>query len=100
MLTALLLAVAIADVRPNFATQAVSHDADDPAVWVHPTRPERSLIIGTDKQEGPGGLFVALLHRRSRHTPSPGRFRRYRGLRRRTWGEGGAYGNRLVPTSL
>lgn len=58
MLTALLLAVAIADVRPSFATQPVAHDADDPAVWVHPTRPQLSLIIGTDKQEGNGGLFV------------------------------------------
>jgi 3-phytase len=26
--------------------------ADDPAVWVHPTAAERSLIIGTDKKEG------------------------------------------------
>ncbi|MFQ3669599.1 MAG: phytase [Fimbriimonadaceae bacterium] len=58
MLTALLLAAAIADVRPNFATEAVAHDADDPAVWVHPTRPERSLIVGTDKHQGTGGLFV------------------------------------------
>ncbi len=31
--------------------------ADDPAIWVHPTEPERSLIIGTDKQGG-GGLAV------------------------------------------
>lgn len=26
--------------------------ADDPAIWVHPTQPERSLIIGTNKQRG------------------------------------------------
>jgi 3-phytase len=31
--------------------------ADDPAVWVHPTAPASSLIIGTDKQAG-GGLGV------------------------------------------
>ena len=41
-------------------TEPVPHDgdaADDPAIWVHPTEPERSLIIGTDKQGG-GGLAV------------------------------------------
>lgn len=26
--------------------------ADDPAIWVHPTDPARSLVIGTDKQAG------------------------------------------------
>lgn len=26
--------------------------ADDPAIWVHPSMPERSLIIGTNKQRG------------------------------------------------
>ena len=31
--------------------------ADDPAVWVHPTEPAQSVIIGTDKQAG-GGLGV------------------------------------------
>jgi len=29
--------------------------ADDPALWVHPTDPEQSLLLGTDKQ---GGLHV------------------------------------------
>lgn len=30
-----------------------SHDAaDDPAIWIHPTDPALSLIIGTDKQTG------------------------------------------------
>lgn len=39
-------------------TAAIPHDgdaADDPAVWVHPTDPSRSTIIGTDKD---GGLAV------------------------------------------
>ena len=26
--------------------------ADDPAVWVHPTDPARSLVIGTNKKAG------------------------------------------------
>ena len=30
--------------------------ADDPCVWVHPTNPSRSLIIGTDKDEKSPGL--------------------------------------------
>jgi 3-phytase len=29
--------------------------ADDPAIWVHPTKPEQSLVLGTDKK---GGLNV------------------------------------------
>lgn len=41
-------------------TEPVAHDgdaADDAAIWVDPDDPERSLIIGTDKQEG-GGLAL------------------------------------------
>ncbi|MEK8047773.1 phytase [Ideonella margarita] len=26
--------------------------ADDPAIWVHPTQPARSLVLGTDKKRG------------------------------------------------
>lgn len=54
----LLLQVAVLAVQPAFATSAVPHDADDPAIWVHPTRPSQSLILGTDKEEKVGGLFV------------------------------------------
>jgi 3-phytase len=28
--------------------------ADDPAIWVHPTAPDKSLVLGTDKQRGMG----------------------------------------------
>lgn len=45
-------------VAPAFATAAVAHDPDDPAIWVHPKRPAQSLILGTDKQEKTGGLYV------------------------------------------
>ncbi|HSC88566.1 MAG TPA: phytase [Polyangiaceae bacterium] len=31
--------------------------ADDPAIWVHPTDPTKSLVFGTDKTPS-GGLFV------------------------------------------
>lgn len=33
-------------------TRSVAGDADDPAIWVHPTDPGLSLIIGTDKDNG------------------------------------------------
>jgi 3-phytase len=44
-------------VRPLAVLQTtpVPHDgdaADDPAIWLHPTRPELSLILGTDKRGG------------------------------------------------
>jgi len=45
-------------VRPTLETTPVEHDgdaADDPAIWVDPSDPARSLIIGTDKQ---AGLYV------------------------------------------
>jgi len=42
-------------VAPVVVTQRVKTDADDPAIWLHPTDPSRSLILGTDKG---GALFV------------------------------------------
>lgn len=33
-------------------TTSVPGDADDPAIWVHPTDPALSLVIGTDKDHG------------------------------------------------
>ena len=44
-------------LTPVVVTEQVKHDADDPAIWIHPTDPSRSLIIGTDKKED-GALFV------------------------------------------
>jgi 3-phytase len=42
-------------LRPQAAAETVPvpHDgdaADDPAIWVHPTDPSKSLVIGTDKK--------------------------------------------------
>jgi 3-phytase len=45
-------------VWPVAETDPMPHSgdaADDPAIWVHPSRPELSTIIGTDKK---GGLAV------------------------------------------
>lgn len=44
--------------KPVFATvetqpvRSPDDAADDPAIWVHPTDPARSLVIGTDKKNG------------------------------------------------
>src|SRR3954452_17073822 len=45
-------------VTATVETEPVPHSgdsADDPAIWVHPTNPSQSTIIGTDKH---GGLAV------------------------------------------
>lgn len=69
LLSELNIADALSDVRDLSAsgalqimaqaeTQAVDDDgdaADDSVIWVHPSQPERSLIIGTNKQ---GGLMA------------------------------------------
>lgn len=54
-----LLAVALGSpvLAPSLVTEAVAYDADDPAIWVCKSS-ERSLILGTDKKEKVGGLFV------------------------------------------
>lgn len=45
-------------IAPRVVTQPVPHDADDPAIWINRAEPDRSLIIGTDKHAGDGGLYV------------------------------------------
>lgn len=47
-------------VRPVFVSDPVKYDTDDPAIWINPSDPSKSLIIGTDKggETGDGGLFV------------------------------------------
>lgn len=44
-------------LAPVVITDTTAHDSDDPAIWVHPTDPEKSLILGTDKNED-GAVFV------------------------------------------
>ena len=43
--------------------------ADDPAIWIHPADPARSLVLGTDKK---GGLHAYSLDGRRRQLVSPG----------------------------
>jgi 3-phytase len=39
-------------VPATIETAPMDGDADDPAIWVHPTDPSRSLVLGTDKTKG------------------------------------------------
>jgi 3-phytase len=40
------------------ATQPVSDDPDDPAIWIDPNDPAHSLVIGTNKVAAPNGAVV------------------------------------------
>lgn len=44
-------------IQPAIVTDSVKHDTDDPAIWINPEDPAKSLIIGTDKNED-GALYV------------------------------------------
>jgi 3-phytase len=46
-------------IVPLYVTDSVNYDSDDPAIWIHPTDPSKSLILGTDKKgDREGGLFA------------------------------------------
>jgi 3-phytase len=57
-LAAALAAMGAEPIRPRVVTEPVGFDSDDPAIWVNRADPARSLILGTDKKEKEGGLFV------------------------------------------
>ncbi|WP_207535909.1 phytase [Desertivirga arenae] len=46
-----------ATIKPVIITDTVDFDSDDPAIWVNPLDPAKSLVIGTDKDLN-GGLYV------------------------------------------
>jgi 3-phytase len=48
-------------LRPVLVTAAVPNDSDDPAIWIDTLDPSRSLVIGTDKGDSTGGLYVFTL---------------------------------------
>jgi 3-phytase len=45
-------------IKPVVVTDKTPTDTDDPAIWVNFDDPAQSLIIGTDKGDTNGGLFV------------------------------------------
>lgn len=52
------LPAASAPIQPVVKSATVPHDPDDPAIWIHPTDPSKTLVLGTDKQEVAGGLYA------------------------------------------
>ena len=51
------LTPAAAPLQPVVVTEPTRHDTDDPAFWIHPADPAKSLVIGTDKDTD-GALYV------------------------------------------
>jgi 3-phytase len=49
---------AAVEIQATVATDAVAEDPDDPAIWVNPSDPARSLILGTNKVAAPNGALV------------------------------------------
>lgn len=50
-------AVKTAVINPETITDPLPHDTDDPAIWIDSLNPEKSLVLGTDK-DSLGGLYV------------------------------------------
>lgn len=45
-------------LRASVVTERVKTDSDDPAIWIDPSDPSRSLVLGTDKDDTDGGVYV------------------------------------------
>lgn len=58
LLSLFALPLGSASVVPTLFTDPVSADADDPAIWVHPKDPAKSIIFGTDKLKEKGGIYA------------------------------------------
>lgn len=59
LLVLLVLAIpASVDLRVARTTEAAGSDVDDPAVWIHPSDPSQSLILGTNKVAAPDGALL------------------------------------------
>jgi 3-phytase len=49
---------AVVAVKPVRATAAVPNDPDDPAIWINPSDPARSLVVATVKVAAPKGALA------------------------------------------
>jgi 3-phytase len=58
LLAAMAVAPLTLDLRPQLATSPAGEDADDPAVWMNPRDPSKSLILATNKAAAPSGALV------------------------------------------
>lgn len=45
-------------LKPLVVTDTVFDDSDDPAIWINHANPAASLILGTDKHDSDGGVYV------------------------------------------
>lgn len=45
-------------LRATVVTAPVENDSDDPAIWFNAEDPAQSLVVGTDKGDSTGGLYV------------------------------------------
>lgn len=57
-------------VRPVIITEKTLNDTDDPAIWINPTDPSESLVLGTDKGDTTGGIYVFDLEGKIDHKKS------------------------------
>jgi len=48
----------VESISPVVVTDKTPNDTDDPAIWFNPADPAQSLILGTDKGDTTGGIFV------------------------------------------
>src|SRR5690606_20467847 len=44
-------------ITPEVITEKTPHDTDDPAIWIHPEDPAKSIVFGTDKDTD-GGVYA------------------------------------------
>ena len=45
-------------LQPAVITDTVPGDSDDPAIWVNRADPAKSIVLGTDKGDSTGGVYV------------------------------------------
>lgn len=57
-------------LRPAVVTERLPVDSDDPAIWIDERDPARSLVVGTDKGDTNGGVYVFTLDGRIDHARS------------------------------
>ncbi|NMC41957.1 MAG: phytase [Bacteroidales bacterium] len=50
--------VLIINAEPAVITEKTPNDTDDPAIWYNRKSPENSLVLGTDKGNENGGIYV------------------------------------------
>ncbi len=55
---AVALPLATDTLNPTFITDTLPGDSDDPALWINTTDAGRSLVLGTDKGDLNGGVYV------------------------------------------